>query len=405
MNPLFDKSFWLGLLWTLFAGGALYLFTPLADAGISYAAALLLVAAGWAVIGRKPADASLHSRMAARRNQEQALMVEFTELLNQCARQFSAQYHEIRQEIGRMQALLAEAIASLTESFQGMHSQTEEQRRLTLAVTAPDSEDKAMNFDGFVSNTSSVMERVVDSIVNNSKMGMELVEVTDNIAQRTQEVLGILSEITAIAKQTNLLALNAAIEAARAGEAGRGFAVVADEVRDLSARTSKFSQQINTVMMSMQGSVGQAEKAIQRMASQDMSFALESKQRIETTVQAMSQQNQERAKAIDNLGAIAAVVESQVGRAITALQFQDMVSQLMNHVLRRVEELDQVVSHFGELARTLSIDADGDDAEAAVAALQGETRKLSDSLATMSSQTTHNPVAQQAMTQGDVELF
>jgi len=393
------------MLWTLLAGGAMHLLAPLADAEANYVLALILVAAGWAALGQLPRQTRQQERLTAQHNQERALMGEFTDLLNECSKQFSAQYGEIRHEISRVQSLLAEAIANLTESFEGMHSQTELQRQLSLKVTSGSNDGESMNFDGFVSNTSDVMGRVVESIVGNSKMGMELVEVTDNISHRTQEVLGILSEITAIAKQTNLLALNAAIEAARAGEAGRGFAVVADEVRDLSARTSKFSQQINAVMVSMRGSVGQAETAIQRMASQDMTFALESKESIESIVHDMGQQNQERAKAIDSLGAIATVVEGQVGRAITALQFQDMVSQLINHVLLRVEALDGVVSHLSELAGTLRVDADIDDAGAAVEALRGETRKVADSLAMMRSQTTHNPVGQQAMTQGDVELF
>jgi methyl-accepting chemotaxis protein len=108
------------------------------------------------------------------------------------------------------------------------------------------------------------MQKVVDNVIMNSKLGMELVELTDRISKRAADVESILGEIAGIAKQTNLLALNAAIEAARAGEAGRGFAVVADEVRDLSTRTSQFSQQIAVVMKSMREGVSGAEDAIER---------------------------------------------------------------------------------------------------------------------------------------------
>lgn len=405
MNRFFGKNFWLGFIWTLFAGGMLYTLTPLGEAGVSAVAGLLAVALGWAVIGWKVEAVPTHASRTERQSLERLLLTEFTELLNECVRQFSAQYDEMRGEIARVQALLSEAIVNLTASFEGMHSQTEVQRQLSLSVSAGKNGDTAMDFDGFVKNTSDVMARVVDSIVGNSKLGMELVEVTDDIAQRTQDVQNILSDITAIAKQTNLLALNAAIEAARAGEAGRGFAVVADEVRDLSARTSKFSQQINAVMLGMQVSVRQTEAAIQRMASQDMSFALDSKQHIAEIIHDMGQQSQARLKAIDGLGASAAEVESQVGRAITALQFQDMVSQLIGHVLLRVEALNGVVCHLGDMSRSLRADADGDDAAAAIEELRNETRKVVEGLAAMALQTTHNPVGQQALTQGDVELF
>ena len=380
----------------------MYFLTPLGDAGVSAIAALLAVMLGWAAIGWKVLT---HAHRTQRQNLERVLLIEFTELLNECVRQFSAQYDEIRGEIGRVQSLLSEAIVNLAASFEGMHGQTEFQRQLTLSVSAGKSNGASISFDDFVAKNSNVMERVVDSIVGNSKMGMELVDVTDDISQRTRQVQNILSEIGAIAKQTNLLALNAAIEAARAGEAGRGFAVVADEVRDLSARTSQFSQQINALMSGMGDKVRQSEDALQRMASQDMSFALESKRQIEGILDDMSRQSGARTKAIDELSASAVVVEEQVGNAITALQFQDMVSQLIDHILLRVESLNSVVCHLGEMTRALRADAESDNSAAAIKELRNETRKIVEGLAAMATRTSHNPVGQGLMAKGDVELF
>jgi methyl-accepting chemotaxis protein len=242
-------------------------------------------------------------------------------------------------------------------------------------------------------------------VIGNSKLGMELVELTDSIAQHARDVQGILSEIGAIAKQTNLLALNAAIEAARAGEAGRGFAVVADEVRDLSARTAQFSQQINSLMQGMQVSVKQTETAIQGMASQDMTFALESKQQVEKIIRTLEEQDSHRVKALGALAGSASVVETLVGKAITAMQFQDMVSQLLGHILRRVDALGEVLRELSTLGSTLDREAQTIDARAAIASLREEQGKITAALRGLEAQTTHNPVAQKAMTDGDIELF
>lgn len=403
MNRFFGKTFWLGMLWTALSGSALYFLTPLGDAGVSAIAALFAVAVGWSVIGSLSNGFAQPVADGEQANSERLLMNEFTQLLNECVRQFTAQYGAMRDEIGRVQTLLTQAIASLTKSFEGMHQQTEEQRQIAFSVTGDES--SSSNFDAFVKDTSSVMGRVAASIINNSKMGMELVEVTADISQRTQDVQNILSEIGAIAKQTSMLALNASIEAARAGEAGKGFAVVADEVRDLSTRTSQFSQQINALILGMQGSVSQTEAAIQLMASQDMSFVLDSKKQVDDVINEMNRQNAKRVKAIDDLSTSVGIVQGQVGVAITALQFQDMVSQLMNHLLIRIEKLDGVVNHLGELSQSLCVDAEEGNAAAAVAALRDETGKIVGRLESMTRQTINNPVAQTTLNQGDVELF
>lgn len=330
---------------------------------------------------------------------DQALL----ELLAEFSARFVDQSHMIDEENGRMQKILSDAIASLSESFHGMHANVADQQRLALSLTEVATDSNSANqFDRFIEETSDTMQRIVDTIVANSKVGMELVELTDDIARRTHEVERILSEIGGIAKQTNLLALNAAIEAARAGEAGRGFAVVADEVRDLSTRTAQFSDEISRVMSGVGGVVKETESAIQRMASQDMTFALESKQRVEEVVGRVQQISNDRSHAIAQLGQAAGRVDIEVNRAVTALQFQDLVSQLIGHVGLRVESLRGAVQTIEGLRKSLKANPGHPEA---VQKVRDELVRLGEHLDTHKVSGKHNPVAQQALSHGDIELF
>ena len=405
---MFGKGFWAGSAWTMLAGGALFVLTPLGQAGWAAVLALVVVPLGWHLIDawverrRCPPDCELRRLRA----EEAALLGEFAQLVEELGAQATAQFAAIREETGRVQTMLADAIARLSQAFTGMHAHTESQRRLALSVTGSEGNgDSKQRFDSFIANTSDVMQRVVDSVVTNSKLGMELVELTEGIAQRTRDVQGILSEIGAIAKQTNLLALNAAIEAARAGEAGRGFAVVADEVRDLSGRTTQFSQQISGLMQGMQDGVRQTEQTIERLASQDMTFALESKQQVEGILHHLDADNQARVEAIGQLGSGADAMAGQVSQAVMALQFQDMVSQLIDHMLRRLEALDGVLRDTAALGDALRADAASGNAGAALDDLRARTRGIAARLKSLTSITINSPVSQQAVTQGDIELF
>ncbi len=112
---------------------------------------------------------------------------------------------------------------------------------------------------GQISNNFNDLTGIINSLVSNigDQAGLfhDTASTIQTLSNRTREINTILSLIKDIADQTNLLALNAAIEAARAGEHGRGFAVVADEVRKLADRTQKAISEISVVVMSIEQEV------------------------------------------------------------------------------------------------------------------------------------------------------
>ena len=329
-------------------------------------------------------------------------LVAVEDVLRECAATFRRQHEAIRSEVSRVQDMLSDAIATLTSSFNGILTATQAQEAIAVGLVKDDADaESATSFDTFVETTSDVMQKVVDNVVMNSKPGMELVELTDRISRRASDVESILGQIAGIAKQTNLLALNAAIEAARAGEAGRGFAVVADEVRDLSTRTSQLSQQISTVMKSMREGVSGAEEAIERLASTDMNFALQSKDQVAQVLTSIEDINQQRGKAIVRLGEHAREMDGEVGRAITALQFQDMVSQLITHVDKRAEALDAFMGEFDGLSEGIRRLVMSGDA-AALVQTAGQVRQH---LAAIEERLSRSPVSQTEMSHGDIDLF
>lgn len=120
-------------------------------------------------------------------------------------------------------------------------------------------EESAKATETSVAKIQNVIDKINEQVIK-SRSDAQLVQ---KLSDQAQKIGSIVQTIDDIAAQTNLLALNAAIEAARAGEAGKGFAVVADEVRALASRTSNSTQEITNMVQKVQVDAGQADEAMQ----------------------------------------------------------------------------------------------------------------------------------------------
>ncbi|NTV95563.1 MAG: hypothetical protein HGA75_09125 [Thiobacillus sp.] len=304
-----------------------------------------------------------------------------------------------QEELGRTLDLIRNASDTLLSSFNNVYGHVEAQRDAalgvanTLAGSGGDS-DGSLHFSEFILDTSKTLDSFVDSTVSTSKIAMGLVESMETINDQVNAVLGILGEIESISKQTNLLALNAAIEAARAGEAGRGFAVVADEVRNLSMRTNHFSSVIRNHMDQVYASMNDAHDAILSVASMDMNFALQSKSRLQDTMARLEEMNRQMARAVQDIDSLAGQVRNEVGSAVQALQFQDLTTQLVGQTILHLGTMREIIS---------SLDLAVHDIDHIATGLPAAHQRIRETVNTATQRS--SPVKQENMDSGDIELF
>ena len=266
-------------------------------------------------------------------------------------------------------ASAAEELSAVTEQTSaGVNSQKIETDQVATAMhemtatvqevarNAEDASQAALTADTEAREGDKVVNQAIDQI---ERLAVEVGRSTEamNVLQQESDKIGsVMDVIKAVAEQTNLLALNAAIEAARAGEAGRGFAVVADEVRGLAQRTQKSTEEIQTLVAALQsGTQHVANVMTSSRTLTDSSVVLTrqagtSLQGITRTVSNIQSMNQQIAAAAEQQSAVA----EEISRSIINVRdvseqtaaASDETAKSSVELARLGNQLQMMVSHF-----------------------------------------------------------
>jgi methyl-accepting chemotaxis protein len=292
----------------------------------------------------------------------------------------------LARHIDPSQRQIETAVTALSEKFVAIVGRLDD----ALAVSTGIGEEGHSEFAQTLAAGKAVLGAVIEGLKGINAGRATLAQDMDQLADCTRELRAMADEVGQIAFQTNVLSLNAAIEAAHAGEAGKGFAVVAAEVRSLSSASRETGLRINERIQTINGTLAALSARSQAALADESRTVAHCEASIEGMLTRFGVSSLGLSQTSERLRGESAAIREDLERAVIHLQFQDRVSQILRHTADSLRHM-----------------AESEDAGALqdVESLRHLEAKLASGYTTAEQHAAHRGEQVQATAVGDITFF
>lgn len=278
----------------------------------------------------------------AQRKQQQALQAHshLTQAPQESLRAISQQLTPLwQQHIEGSRSQMEVAVTQLTERFSAIVDRLDQAMQASALSSEGSSTDVVQVFEQSQIELQAVLQALRDSMDSNSALHSKV----QQLEQFVHELQGMASEVSSIASQTNLLAINAAIEAAHAGEVGRGFSVLSQEVRKLAAQSGATGQRMAQKVAAITSAIEQTRDSAAQTAQTQTQSLTQSQHGVSAVLERFQGLTLQLSQSAQVLQDESRGIQSEIVQSLVQLQFQDRVSQMMSHVIDNMAQLTKQV--------------------------------------------------------------